>query len=258
MALIQADLYSESLKRKTTVYVVLPMDIKTNISEKVPTLYLLHGLLDNHTSWIINSRIQQLAEERGIAVVMPSGENSFYVDQAIPNNNFGTYIGKELVELTRKMFPLSRHREDTAIGGLSMGGFGALRNGLKYNETFGSIIALSSALHIFEFAMDAPEREMFYNEDACFGPYEEAIKTDKNPAYILKQLREKKKNDSLTPVPKVYMACGTKDSLLIANQRFKEHLQESGINLTYVEAQGAAHEWTFWDSQIEAALEWML
>lgn len=62
---------------------------------------------------------------------MPSGDNAFYIDQPKMNNNYGEFIGRELVELTRKMFPLSDKREDTYIGGLSMGGYGALRNGLN-------------------------------------------------------------------------------------------------------------------------------
>ena len=48
------------------------------------------------------------AEEHDLAVVMPSGDNSFYVDHPEAMNNYGKFVGKELVELTRKMFPLSR------------------------------------------------------------------------------------------------------------------------------------------------------
>ena len=49
------------------------------------------------------------------------------------------------MEFTRRTFPLSSKREDTFIGGLSMGGFGAIVNGLKHPETFGAVCALSSA-----------------------------------------------------------------------------------------------------------------
>lgn len=51
----------------------------------------------------------------------------------MPNgsDNYGDFIGRELVELTRKIFPLSHKREDTFIGGLSMGGYGAIPNGIE-------------------------------------------------------------------------------------------------------------------------------
>ena len=52
----------------------------------------------------------------------------------------------ELVELTRRMFPLSREREDTFIAGLSMGGYGALKCGLRAPETFSKVASLSGGL----------------------------------------------------------------------------------------------------------------
>ena len=60
---------------------------------------------------------------------MPSGDNKFYIDNPDSGEMYGSFIGKELIEFTRKTFPLSQKREDTFIAGLSMGGYGALVNG---------------------------------------------------------------------------------------------------------------------------------
>ena len=79
---------------------------------------------------------------------MPSGENKFYVDNPVSNEMYGTFIGKELVDFTRRSFPLSRNREDTYIGGLSMGGFGSIVNGLQNPETFGAVCAPVSYTHL--------------------------------------------------------------------------------------------------------------
>ncbi len=89
---------------------------------------------------------------KNLAVVMPvTGENAFYVDQPSIGAMHGQFIGEELVEITRKMFPLSRKKEKTPLSeALSMGGFGALRNGMKYHDTFGAVICLSGALHVLE------------------------------------------------------------------------------------------------------------
>ena len=92
------------------------------------------------------TRIQAWAEANDLAVIMPSGENRFYLDDEKSGELYGEFIGKELVEFTRKLFPLSDKREDTFIAGLSMGGYGAIRNGLKYAENFGCVIGLSAAL----------------------------------------------------------------------------------------------------------------
>ena len=110
------------------------------------TLFLLHGITGNHTDFISETRIRALAEEHNLAVIMPSGYNAFYLDQPESHNYYGSFVGEELVRMARSMFPLSTRREDTFIGGVSMGAYGALRNGLHYCENFGAIVALSSAM----------------------------------------------------------------------------------------------------------------
>ena len=64
---------------------------------KFKTLYLLHGLLGNYTDWVSGTRIQRWAEEKNLAVVMPSGDNAFYINSRISKNDYSTFIGKELV-----------------------------------------------------------------------------------------------------------------------------------------------------------------
>ncbi|MBQ1641096.1 MAG: acetylesterase, partial [Lachnospiraceae bacterium] len=144
MALIQVNYLSKALFRTVPLNVILPVDrfdadtdrYLNGPERKYKTLYLLHGLLGNYTDWVSQTRIQKWAEEKNLAVVMPSGDNAFYFNSRTPWNDYGTFIGQELVEITRRMFPLSDKREDTYIAGLSMGGFGALRNGIVYSDTF--------------------------------------------------------------------------------------------------------------------------
>ena len=135
MATIQVNFMSKSLMRTVDIQVILPVD-KFDFFEAVPpatkpfkTLYLLNGVFGDYHDWIKSTRIALWAEENNLAVVMPAGENMFYVDSPGIGTAYSTFIGKELVEITRKMFPLSSKCEDTFIGGLSMGGYGALYNG---------------------------------------------------------------------------------------------------------------------------------
>ena len=254
MALLQVNYLSKSLFRLVPLNVVLPADksmpgssgFSNPRDHKYKTLYLMHGLLGNYTGWITNTRIQRWAEEKNLAVVMPSGDNSFYVEGLAANNDYGDFIGRELVDITRRMFPLSDKREDTFIGGLSMGGFGAMRNGLKYSDTFSHIIALSSALQVLD-----KDAELIVGENSVFGDLEAARKSDKNPEIamrnLLKEGREK---------PKIFMACGTEDSLLPSNRRYRDLLLNNGFEVTYHEEPGA-HTWDFWDAQIKPFLEWL-
>ena len=152
MAIIQCNFFSKSLMRTVPIQVVLPTDKFTfgpsAAAEEKPlkTLYLLHGIFGNYTDWVSGTRLQAWAQDRDLCVVMPSGDNSFYVDNRKTSALYGSFISKDLVDFTRRSFPLSRKREDTFIGGLSMGGFGAIVNGLQNPDTFGYVVGLSSAL----------------------------------------------------------------------------------------------------------------
>ena len=186
---------------------------------------------------------------------MPSGDNMFYVDQESSHNYYGELIGKELVEITRKMFPLSDKREDTFIAGLSMGGYGAIRNGLKYHDTFGYIAGLSSAMLIDgleERTNDTPlfiERRDF--AESFFGDLSKVKNSDKDPKWLVTKLLEKQ-----AELPKMYLACGIEDSLVEPNRKFRDWLLSSGVDVTYEEGPGS-HEWDFWNRYIKKVIDWL-
>jgi putative tributyrin esterase len=261
MALIQVNFMSKTLMRTVPMNVILPVDKMTfpgmPVREDKPykTLYLLHGVFGNYTDWLSGTNIQRWAEEKDLVVVMPSGDNMFYVDNPGVNNYYGEFIGKELVEVTRKMFPLSHNREDTYIAGLSMGGYGAIRNGLKYHDTFGCIAGLSSALIIDDIEKRTNDVPFFIESrsyaEGCFGDLTKVADSDMNPKWLVKKLMEEKAN-----MPQIYMACGDKDFLLGANENFKDYLEGLGINITFEVGPGA-HEWDFWNQYIKKVLDWL-
>ena len=264
MATFTVNFVSQSLGRTVPVNVILPTDKmyfpgmpKREEGKPFKTLYLLHGVLGNYTDWLHGTRVQRWAEENDLAVVMPSGDNAFYVDQPWNCNYYSRFIGEELVNFTRKSFPLSHKREDTYIGGLSMGGYGALHNGLKYHRTFGCIAALSSALVVNDALLERTDDAFIFIESrsyaqSCFGQdLEAALKTDVNPKVLVDRLIAEK-----VDFPKIYMACGADDSLLGANEDFVEYLKERKVDVKFEVAPGA-HEWDFWDSQIKKVMDWL-
>ena len=261
MALIQINYVSGALQRTVPVQVILPVDKLTPEGtlppeKKFKTLYLLHGFLGNYTDWVSGTRIQRWAEERDLCVVMPSGDNAFYVDRPETGNHYGRFIGEELVEITRRMFPLSRKREDTFIGGLSMGGYGAIRNGLKYYETFGCIVSFSGVLQPFESLEKVPADYDLSFEEGIFGDLKAAAVSDKNPTWLVHALAGKKLADPTLEFPKAYIACGTEDHLIDHSRAFSKLLSSKGFQVTYEEGPGG-HEWDFWDTYIKKALDWL-
>ncbi len=261
MAYLQMSILSQSLMRTVPVNVILPVDklaspgMPEREDKPYKTLYLLHGVFGSHVDWVNGTNIQRWAEDNNLAVVMPAGENMFYVDQKASHNYYGEYIGKELVELTRKMFPLSKRREDTYIAGLSMGGYGALRNGLKYHETFGCIAGLSVAAVIDEIEKRTDDVPFFLQSrayaESIFGDLDKVAKSDKNPKWLAQKLAEEK-----AELPRIYIACGMEDSLREKNQDLQEYLKGLGFDVTYEEGPGA-HEWDFWNRYIKKVLDWL-
>ena len=261
MAFLQVSLFSRCLMRTVSVNVILPTDKQPPEGqpprEETPfkTLYLLHGVLGSQVDWVNGTRIQRFAEEHDLAVVMPAGDNAFYVDHPETHNYYGQFVGQELVEQTRKMFPLSRKREDTFIGGLSMGGYGAMRNGLKYSGTFGCILPPSGALHTGMLAEIATEDGPFFQRrsflEAVFGDLSKLAGSDMDPKQLARGLIRAGK-----PLPRIYMACGDQDFLLPANRDMAAFLKAQGAHITFEVGPGS-HDWDFWDTYIQKAISWL-
>lgn len=259
MALIRVNYMSEALMRIVSVNVILPIDKVAFPGKPVPeintfkTLYLLHGVFGYNMDWISNTAIQRWAEEKNLAVVMPSGENLFYLDQTARHARYGEFVGRELVDVTRRMFPLSHRREDTFIAGLSMGGYGALRNGLMYAETFGYIAALSAALIMDGIENRTNEPEFILDRrdfaESFFGDLSTVRNSDKDPLWLMQQLQTAR-------IPRIYMVCGTEDDLCDANRKYAGLFQKAGAEVTYEEYAGN-HDWDFWNCHIRRVLDWL-
>lgn len=262
MALVQVNFISKMLSRTVTFNAIIPLD-KISFGEEevvveqkpLKTLYLLHGVFGNYTDYLSGTRIQRWAEERNLAVIMPSGENQCYIDKPSHSENYGAYVADELVEFTRNMFPLSHKKEDTFIAGLSMGGYGALINGLKYHETFSHIGSFSPALLINQITNDfeslPPLGFSLGYYDNVFGGIDTIKDSEKDYCYLINQLIENKQE-----IPKIYLPIGREDFLLENVREFKTFLDEKEVPVTYIEDDGA-HEWDFWDKYLKNFLDWL-
>lgn len=267
MAFIRVDMFSKCLMRTVPVTCIVPVDNVRYEGEPVrpadmpyKTLYLLNGLYGNNLDWSLASNIYMWAQEHNLVVVMPAGENKFYVDNSSTGEAYGRFIGEELVEQTRRMFRLSRKREDTFIGGLSMGGYGAIRNGLKYAQTFGYIIGLSSGIVCGEMmknpsfvgAPDDPDythRPAFFQ--SIFGDADKIDGSENDPkALFVRNLETGIAN------PRIYLACGSDDFVLHSSHDFRDFLTLHGADFVYDEGPGA-HDFVFWNEHLRLALQWL-
>lgn len=262
MAIIQMTMFSKCLLRTVPVTCIVPFDnVRFEGDPMRPegkpykTLYLLNGGFGGHMDWLAASDIMGEAQRRSLVVVMPAGENHHYVDNEESGLAFGRFIGEELVDLTRRAFHLSHDREDTYIAGLSMGGYGAIHNGLKYGDTFGYAAGLSSALNV-ERRAQAPEKHPVFIQSrgyltSVFGNLDKLVGSDKDPKALY--LRKKEEN---ALIPKLYLACGTEDHLYGDTQEYRDFLIQNGADLTYEEGPGG-HDYVFWNQYIKHVLDWL-
>ncbi|WP_458454452.1 alpha/beta hydrolase [Methanobrevibacter sp.] len=251
MVLFRGDVKSKSLQRRTSISVILPADnihFLNDSEEIVPkpykTLYLLHGLYGSDDIFLANTSIQKFAEDNGIAIVIPCGENSFYVDNEKAHAFYGEYVGQELLDITRNIFPLSDKREDTFIAGFSMGGYGALRNGLKYHENFSRIGMISAALITDDIVNYADDDNVLRARDfyeSVFGNLDEVEGSDMDPKHLIETCPE---------IPDIYMACGIDDFLFRKNADFYLYLKENDVDALFVGDEGE-HTWEFCDKYIK-------
>ncbi|BCG61322.1 alpha/beta hydrolase [Paenibacillus sp. URB8-2] len=257
MALIECRFYSETLGLGTSMTVILPQRTKTQIgmggvtrgTSLHPTLYLLHGLSDDDSIWLRRTSIERYVADKGIAVVMPQVHRSFYTDMA-SGGSYWTFISEELPALARSFFPLSAEREDNFVAGLSMGGYGAIKLGLRKPEAFAAAASLSGALDVTNLhlrhgnVMSKREYELIFGKVDISGTDEDLI------ALI------RKADASGGPKPLLYQCCGTGDFLYEDNLRFRDACRSTSLSLTYEEGPGA-HEWGYWDAKIQDVLAWL-
>lgn len=251
MAFASVKFYSEALGIENEVYVIIPqkktkgqIGIDGKVEDrKFKCLYLLHGLTDDHTIWMRRTSIERYATKYGICVVMPNGGRSFYTNMKFGGQRYYDYVARELPAFISEMFNVSDKREDNFIAGLSMGGYGALKIGMRECDRFCSAAALSAVANIRGISR--------FNETLkpIFG--EEILIPDEDDLFFLAEMTEKNANK-----PRIYMTVGTEDFMYDDNVMLKEKFESLDLDYTYREAKGE-HCWDFWDVEIQGVLKWM-
>ena len=243
---------SDCLKRPNSFKVVMPNDVPEAFTADNPsfrrpmkTLFLLHGYTGDADNWVP----QMLPMKYNFAIVIPNGENGFWLDGISTGHQYQTMLGVELVNYVRKTFGLAKSPEDTYIMGLSMGGFGALHTALAYPEVFGKAACLSSALIVHEVAgmtegSGNPTANYEYYRE-CFGEPSKVLESDNNPETLIKKLKAAGK-----AIPEILMACGTEDFLLENNRQMHAFLEQENVSHTYIESPGI-HDMKFWQEYVE-------
>lgn len=170
---------SQALSRPMHYLVYEPAGYDTHPGQRYPVLYLLHGLgagfggpSGYETEWpgygVLTSADVLIASSaiRPLLIVMPEGDQSYWMDAANGGPAYGTYVADDLVREIDGRFRTVSDRASRAIGGLSMGGFGALSLAILRSDEFGTAGAHSPSL---------PRREQgppFFGDASYFGSHD--------------------------------------------------------------------------------------
>ena len=258
MAIGTFEFFSDCLKRNTMFRIVLPneADVAKEEASSMRTLVLLHGYCGCSGDWLWNSPIVDMAQKYHMCVLLPTGENSFYLDGKATGRKYASHVGQELVRYARKTFGLSGRREDTFVGGFSMGGYGAIHTALQFPETFSGAMALSSAMIWKSIGKMKP------GEDNGIANYEyyrlmfgESGSSEESNANIEKLVLAIE-NEKI-PMPRLYLACGEQDFLKSVNRDFVEFLKGHEVDFCYHEGEGE-HNFVYWNRHLEPGIRWLL
>ena len=211
----------------------------------IPVLYLLHGALDDYTMWLRQTNVERYAEAARIAVVMPSGQNSFY-SNARQGLNYFDYITDELPCFIEYTFPVARTGRHRYIAGPSMGGYGAAKCALTkpdYYRAFGN----------FSGAVDPAKLEPlmaamgfdFFRYDLIFGGSSKVTGSRDDLTVLAELCREQ------TVRPEAFIACGEQDTNNYAmNLDLYQKLTACGFTAGFTGGEGR-HDWAYWDHCLE-------
>ena len=245
--------FQSKLVNTTLPYnVILPDDYDSSPTTRYPVLYLLHGLTGHYSDWVARTNVADYASEYRLIVVTPEGNDGWYTDSAtVATDKYESYILKELIPDVDQRYRTIQARYGRAIAGLSMGGYGAIKFGLKSAGTFVFAGSVSGALGVTRLT----EKEIGANwQDSIklFGAPGSDTRANNDLFEILKKLPPER----VASLPYFYFDCGTEDAAFIfnSNRDVAALMFEKKIPHEFRELPGD-HSWAYWDRQVQEVLK---
>ena len=161
---LEGNLAGDSPDRE--VAVLLPPSYAAEKERRYPVVYVLHGFSDkldgwfgSEAHWIKLPTVVNRALAEGVAemiIVMPDAytrfEGSMY-SSSVTTGDWENYIASELVAYVDSHYRTIGRATSRGIAGHSMGGYGALRIGMRHPDVFSTIYALNPCCLTLAFAV---------------------------------------------------------------------------------------------------------
>lgn len=231
--------FSQALDREQPYAYLLPYGYTPERS--YPLLVMLHGMNSDYQAWTTYTRLARYVAAYDLVVACPDGGAGWYTNAANGGERREDDITQDFVGHLRATFSLVPPGHGWGIGGLSMGGYGAVKIALKHPHLFSVAVSHSGA---FEKMQSATAHPVFGDPQA-----DRRLRYHENPFRLI----EHALCGLPTERPRLHIDCGMEDALLTANRRFVDHLNFVGYPYTYSELPGQ-HTWPYWDRAFKTRL----
>jgi enterochelin esterase-like enzyme len=177
---VEESLYSSVLGFEVRFLVYLPPGYDSDQRSRYPVLYMLHGLGGDRYQWrelglfAAADALIAAGSIEPLIIVTPDGRSSYWVDHAGNGPKWGTFVARDLVNRIDSTYRTVANRYSRAIGGVSMGGHGALQLALTSGR-FAVVGAHSIALRSYETAFP------YYGDRAYFEAHDPVSLCRKDP-----------------------------------------------------------------------------
>jgi putative tributyrin esterase len=211
-----------------------PEQTSAESEQRNPLLVMLHGLDGSYRDWPSYTRIARYAAKFNLVIAFPEGENGWYTNTAEGSRRYEDSLIQDFLPHLQRRLALRSPGKAWAIGGLSMGGYGAVKIALKYPHLFSLAISHSGSLE----KPRTPEVHPVFGDPQTHA----AIRLREDPVWLIEQALCRLPTER----PRLHLDCGLNDPLLGVNRRFADHLTFLGYPHTYREQPGF-HTWPYWD-----------
>ncbi|MBX3265461.1 MAG: hypothetical protein KF831_02025 [Acidobacteria bacterium] len=215
---------SDLMGRPIPYNVIFPANYEIDKEARFPVIYMMHGLGGSHKITKLTSA--KYTDKQRVIMVFLEGGTGFYTDSATkPADKWESYIIKELIPEVDKNFRTVADRRGRAVAGASMGGYGALKFGIKYPQLFSLAVSWSGAVNVTAFhdATDLPSIPFLKQTlTTVFGDGEDRATVHANDLF---KLFSEYPTEKIRDLPFFYLDCGTEDELGL----FKPNRDLAGI-----------------------------
>jgi putative tributyrin esterase len=249
-------LKSELLGKVVSYRVVVPVRYLRGAkrTRDFPALYLLHGLAGDYRNWTEKSKITLYATRYDLFVITPEGGDGWYTDSAtVSADKYESYVLQELIPDVERRYRVSKARGGRAIAGLSMGGYGALKFGVKHPDRFIFAASMSGALDAAVRTDADPRFAWGFLRPSILQTFGESGSPVRSANDLHRLVRELPA-ERLATLPFFYLDCGTEDGFLATNRELATIFLERKIPHEFRQLPGG-HNWTYWDAQVQEVLK---